>query len=35
MEANQNHQMVIDGMGSGLQVADGSYLPSQPVPRDH
>jgi hypothetical protein len=28
-----SNQMVIDAMGSGLQAADGSFVPSQPVPR--
>jgi hypothetical protein len=33
MAPMDSNQMVIDAMGSGLQVADGSFVPSQPVPR--
>jgi hypothetical protein len=35
MASMDSGQMVVDGMGSGLQVADGSYVPTQPVLRDH
>jgi hypothetical protein len=35
MAPMESSQMVVDGMGSGLQVADGSYLPTQLVSRDH